>query len=401
VACSGSEKSSLSARSVLTRLRRGAAGIALAISCLLAAPLPAHAQRAGTASDTVALKHFEQGKQAYDGGRFEEALVAFQKSLALLPSPNTRLYIGRCFRALGKTASAYTHLRLASREAQDRLSASGEKRFTATRDAAAGEAAELEAKVPRLTIAVPGGVPDGFAVSLDDSELPRDAWGTAIETDPGAHTVKATGPRMKEFVERFELGEGEQKRVEVLAARVPTARVVFDFTTRPAGLAVSIDGKPIDSSLLDKIHELDVGQHRISARAPGYREFLWQKQLTDREEARVVVSLEPEPAQGASKLPPWLFYATAGASVVALGAGTYFAFSAQSLSDDEQAKDPLLRDRAAREEVGTRATTANVLFGAGVLLSAGAGVLYFMTDWGQKEVFAGVSPNGVVVGGRL
>ncbi|MGE0328940.1 MAG: hypothetical protein AB7K71_21320 [Polyangiaceae bacterium] len=57
-------------------------------------------------------------------------------------SPNTRLYVARCQRALGLTASAFTNFRLASREPQDRFGASGEKRYLAIRDAAAGEAAE-------------------------------------------------------------------------------------------------------------------------------------------------------------------------------------------------------------------------------------------------------------------
>src|SRR5262245_12349049 len=87
---------------------------------------------ASDASDAAALKEFETGRAAFEAGQFESALSAFQSSLQLLPSPNTRLYIARCQRALGKTASAHTNFTRAAREAADRLNATGEKRYQAT-----------------------------------------------------------------------------------------------------------------------------------------------------------------------------------------------------------------------------------------------------------------------------
>jgi hypothetical protein len=165
--------------------------------CIVGALVPRHAS--ADAADSAALAQFEQGKNAYDAGKFEEALLAFDKSLSLLASPNTRLYVARCHRALGRVATAYNQLRLASREAQDRATASGEKRFIATRDAAAGEAEELEPRVPRLTLAVPSPTPADFAVRLDDKDLPKATWGTAIAIDPGTHVVGATGSRARIF----------------------------------------------------------------------------------------------------------------------------------------------------------------------------------------------------------
>jgi tetratricopeptide (TPR) repeat protein len=99
--------------------------------------------RAAGNDETMAagLQRFDQGRRAYEAGQFEQALLAFQGSYELFASPNTRYYVGRCYRALGKVASAYTAFKLAAREAQDRLTASGEKRYMATRDAAAHEAA--------------------------------------------------------------------------------------------------------------------------------------------------------------------------------------------------------------------------------------------------------------------
>jgi tetratricopeptide (TPR) repeat protein len=151
---------------------------ALVAACVgggvVAASMPARAA-GGDESLAAGLQKFDQGRRAYEAGQFEQALLAFQGSYELFASPNTRYCVGRCYRALGKVASAYTAFKLAAREAQDRLAASGEKRYMATRDAAAHEAADIDAKVPRLTIAVPSGTPAGFVVKLNGREVVRPA----------------------------------------------------------------------------------------------------------------------------------------------------------------------------------------------------------------------------------
>jgi hypothetical protein len=91
-----------------------------------------------------------------------------------------------------------------------------------------------------------------------------------------------------------------------------------------------------------------------------------------------------------------------------VGAGTYYATEAKSLSDEEQAKNPLLRDPAERDRVDTLSGRANALFIAGGALAVGAGVLAFTTQWGgSKEKATAVAPwvgtgvAGVVARGRL
>lgn len=362
------------------------------------------------ARDSTALTQFEQGKASYDAGKFEDALILFQKSLSLLPSPNSRLYVARCHRALGRVATAYSQLKLASREAQDRLTATGEKRFTATRDAAAGEAEELEPRVPRLTLAVPSKTPPDFVAKLDGREMPRATWGALVEIDPGKHTLSARGARVKPFRRTFTVSEGERLRIEIELERVPTARIILDLESRPSGLAISIDDKAIDSSAFDSVHDLDVGKRRIVASAPGYFSFVWQKTLFDNDEVRLKIDLRPSPRGGgaARGTPPWLFYSAAGATVVALGVGTIFAVGAKSTADEEQAKDPLLRDPAARDSVHDKSVVANALFATGAILAAGTGVLFFTTNWGPAErhekasrrrVWAGVGAKGIAIGG--
>lgn len=339
--------------------------------------------QAATPNETAGLKRFDEGKKAYDAGRFADALAAFQDSLALLPSPNTRLYIARCFRSLDKPASAYTAYRLAAKEAADRLAATNEKRYQAARDAATSEGSEIEAKVPRLTVAVPSDAPDGTTVRVDDADLPKAAWGVAVETDPGDHVVTATAPRREPFRAPAKLAPGEQKRVDVTIARLPTGALALVLKSRPNGMEITLDDQPLDATTWDRMRDVDAGHHKVTARAPGYDDFTWEGDVADGGRAEVEVKLAAQKLAlaGSRGTPKWLFFTVAGAAVVAEGVATVVALHAKSDADAEKAKDPLLRSSAKKDEIRTSATEANVLFIGGGVLAAGAVALAFTTAW--------------------
>jgi hypothetical protein len=335
----------------------------------------------GDEATAAALQKFDAGRQAFEKGAFEEALLAFQASYALLPSPNSRLFAARCYRALGKVAKAYTTFRLASREAQDRLTATGEKRYSATRDAASSEAAELEPKVPRLTLVVPGGVPDGYSIRENGEEVPKAAWGVAVETDAGTITITATGPRLVPFTKELTLAAGAQERVDVDVKKLPTAVITLALKTRPAGASISLDGTAIDPGDAEKPREVDVGEHVVAVDVPGYVPFQWKQTLADGDRAAVDVTMKVETQRGAGAkgTPKWLFVATTVGAVGALGAATAIALDAQSKSNAQQALQPVARDPAVKSTVGSLSTVANVLFVTGGVFGVGAGVLVFTT----------------------
>jgi len=238
-----------------------AALVALSAGAFVTTPSPAMA--AGREETlAAALQKFDAGRKAFEAGQFEEALTAFQTSLELLPSPNTRLYIGRCYRALGRVASAQTALKMAAREAADRLSASGEKRYGATADTANQEAAELEPKVPRLTVVLPATPPVGTVVKVDGKDLPSAAWSVASETDPGDVVVEVTGPRLVPFKVTVKLAPGAKERVEVPLTRVPTATLAVKLKNLPSGVALALDGHPVDVASVEAPRDLDVGTVR-------------------------------------------------------------------------------------------------------------------------------------------
>ena len=345
------------------------------------------AARAESPAEAAGARKFDAGKKAYEARQFPEALAAFQESLSLLPSPNTRLYIGRCFRALDKPASAYTAFRQAAREASDRVRATDEKRFKATRDTATSEAAEIEGKVPRLTVAMPSDAPEGAAVKLDDNDLPRGAWGTAFEIDPGTYRISAYGPRRKSFETTVVVHEAEQARVDVLIPRLPTGVIVFRFATRPSGLEVKLDGEPVDPTDWGRLREVDTGAHEVSAHASGYDDFVWSKVVGDSEKAEVEIRLSPikTPAgSGGGGTPRWVFLGVAGLTVVDLGIATGLAIHAKSLSDKQKALDPLERDADTQSQIRSLSADANVMFILGAALAVGSTVLFFTTDWKMK-----------------
>ncbi len=355
--------------------------------CLAGASIHTVAWSAPPANQNLALQKFEQGRGEFQANRYAEALASFQASLELEPSPNSRLYIARCYRALGKVGSAYTTYRLAASEAEDRVRATGEARYGATRDTATKEADEIQTKVPSLALIVPADVPADFSLTVDAAALNRAAWSSRLTVDPGAHVVKATGARLRPFEVSVTVAEGEKKDVAIQAAHLPTASLQISWQTKPSVFAVSIDGKSVDTDSLEKPRDVDVGEHTIVVSSPGYKSFNWTKRLADGDTANVTVALTPDVQSGPVQVsagggsPKWLFFAVAGASVVTIAGGTVVYMSANSIVSDEKAKDPLLRDPGRKDDADSKLATSRILYGVGGALAAGAVVLAFTTSW--------------------
>ena len=361
-------------------MRRHSWGWFFAATLLTGAAL---AELPGAGNDAIALKRFEDGKAHYDAGEFELSLIDFQASMAIQPSPNSRLYVARCQRALGKVGSAFVSYRLAMREATDRLNATGEKRYKATRDAATSEMAEIEAKVPRLTVTVPSDVPPDFVVHVDGATLPKEAWGASVEVDPGKHEVDAAGPRRKPFSSTLTMGEGEQRTVAVVSERIPSGTLRIVLGARPTGLAIRIDDIPVDAAAAESAHEYDVGDHVVIVTAPGYVDFVWKGTVRDGDtlDLDVTPQVDTSRGDGGGGTPRWVPLALGGVGLVTLGFATAFAVQAKSLSDDEQAKEPLQRTLEERERVKAISTRANILFVTGGAFLVGAAVLSLTTRW--------------------
>jgi hypothetical protein len=363
------------------------AGLALVLASLGASPIalgdgPHPGDAVASEAIAASLRRFDEGRAAFEKGEFEEARRAFEASNKLQASPNSLLYIGRCYRETGKIASAYVTLVRSAREANARLETTLEKRYAATRDAAAAEAIALEPRVPRLTLAVPSNVPDGFELTVNGVALAPESWGIAFETDPGPVVVRARGARMRPFATSFMLAEGERHRVDVVAERVPTATIAIAPATWPSGLVLELDGAPIAPNEITRERELDVGPHRLTASAPAYVPWRWEKALADGQHERIVLDLKPAPPATARRgTPPWLFFAVAGAAVVAAGIGGGLAIDATARDHTENAKNPFVRSPEERDSIRAEGTLANAMLVSGAVLGISAAVLFFTTGW--------------------
>jgi hypothetical protein len=74
----------------------------------------------------------------------------------------------------------------------------------------------LEPTLPRVVIDASGA--PGAAVTLDDQPIQSGAFGTPVPLDPGDHSVRATAPGKKPFVESFSVqASSAQRTIHILA----------------------------------------------------------------------------------------------------------------------------------------------------------------------------------------
>lgn len=159
-----------------------------------------------------ATRRYDRGVALYDRGAYGQALKEFRASLALYSSPNTRLYIGRTLRELGRLAEAATELETAAREAAERTAT--EPRYRATRDAATAERQALEPRLGRLVLKLRR-VPDGARVRVAGANVPSAARGLPIVVTPGRVDVVVEAPGQATVRRQVEIRAGATLELEL------------------------------------------------------------------------------------------------------------------------------------------------------------------------------------------
>ena len=179
----------------------------------------------------LAIDLFDQGVQKMREGQCdqtpprsrsacEQARDAFERAYSLYPAGLGALRnLAYVEQNLGSLASAARHFRELARRAP--LDPNPARKLWA--QFARKEAEGLAERIPRLTLSVPVTPPE-TTVELDEHPIPRAAWGTAIEVDPGEHTLRARAPGHAPFSATFTLGEGEHKDVEARLEALPVPR---------------------------------------------------------------------------------------------------------------------------------------------------------------------------------
>jgi tetratricopeptide (TPR) repeat protein len=161
----------------------------------LLAPGPALAgaslEKATSAEKRDAGNAYTRGMAAFQKKRYAEALAEFEKSFAVVKSPNALLMVARCFAQMGELLKAHE----AFVETEHLTAGLGDlaARYEATAQASLEERLELEKQLGWASVLVKDAKP-GYRVMLGERELQADEWGREVIVLPGSFEVELVTP---------------------------------------------------------------------------------------------------------------------------------------------------------------------------------------------------------------
>lgn len=160
---------------------------------LLAVVWPTRVQAGSPADRAAAEALFQEGRQYIARGELEPGCRKLAESQRRDPAIGTLLNLGDCYDRLGRSASAWTQFRAASKMAR----AVGDAPRAGEADR---RAAVLEPKLHRLRIVVPASQPKGLVVTRDGVVVGVPVYGSALPVDPGEHSIEASAPGMQKWI---------------------------------------------------------------------------------------------------------------------------------------------------------------------------------------------------------
>lgn len=178
--------------------------LALASTLFLAAA----ATTARADDPAAALEQLKQGYALREAGKCSEAMPHFVESERLDPQPKTLLNLADCEDRLGDLVSSQKHAvearDLARQRGNAELLAIAEKRI-----------AEVDTRLPRLTIRIARGAPPNTTVSRDGTPLGSVSLGVALPLNPGKHLIVAGAPGHADNKLQLTLAERASQTIEV------------------------------------------------------------------------------------------------------------------------------------------------------------------------------------------
>jgi hypothetical protein len=209
-------------------MRLLARSLAPALFALLASTAASAATPAGVApADATPVQreeaqtHFGRGHDLYGTKKYEEAAAEFERSYAIVASPNALFFLARCDRERGRLVDAYAEMGRAATEAREH--AAEDPRYEKTAEAAIEEREAITPRLGFVTITVNGGSA-GTIVLLGGERFPRAALGDAIPVMPGSTTVVLETPGSAPVRQTVSVFAGENKPVTIdVSATAPPA----------------------------------------------------------------------------------------------------------------------------------------------------------------------------------
>jgi hypothetical protein len=189
------------------------AGLVLIPSTAQAAPLDDEVET--PSGEPTGAELFQQGRDLFLSGRYDEALPLLERAFADNPSPNSELLIARSLRFMGKLGEAYERFDHAQAEAARRV-AEGEDRYGITVENATRERDELRTEIALLELSVADDVPNA-ALEVDGKATPAsELRGRKLALLPGTVRVVASAPDHKSVTREVTLAAGATVMLELV-----------------------------------------------------------------------------------------------------------------------------------------------------------------------------------------
>lgn len=159
-----------------------------------------------------AQERFAHAKELMAKKDYAGALAEFRASHEIVASPNTRLEISRCLKAMGKVVAAYAELGRTAVEAKELIAQ--DNRYQKAYDAATAERADIEPKLGFVTLTVQNAT-DATTVSIGGEEIRKAAWGEPAPVAPGATDVVVSTPGHEPAKRTVTLAAGQKMTLTV------------------------------------------------------------------------------------------------------------------------------------------------------------------------------------------
>jgi hypothetical protein len=190
-----------------------------------------------------------QGADAFDQGKWAEAVELFGRAEALVHSPIHLSYIARAQLKLGHWVEAYELFNRIKREPLEAPVSTAAANAVAD---ANRQLSTLDAQLPYITLEVKGVDTQGVTVTMDGTTVPSALIGVSHPVNPGPHKFRASSATQTSSEETVDVKPAARQTVELVlapnAAAAPPVAPVAAAAATPAAAPATPPPEPASSS---------------------------------------------------------------------------------------------------------------------------------------------------------
>ena len=190
----------------------------------------------------------DAGVDAYEAGRYVEAVDLFGRAEQLVHAPTHLLFIARSLTKLGRFVEARENYLKIGRE---RLAANAPPAFRRAQSDAETELSQIQGRIGTVTIAVQGDT-TGAELIMDHAVMSAAVIGIPFPVDPGSHVFQVRAGSDVSPEVTVKVGEGERQSVNLRLERsASSARPSGGTETGGASSPATSGGASANSRLSD------------------------------------------------------------------------------------------------------------------------------------------------------